>query len=122
MTKVFVYWNLHRNVWSVKNLKTDRIMMRTPTLTLKDAVFKVSEAGRQRVLREKRKNVHAGVVGYVIAGGIQVGKDESGLPVVTHEAVSYNPYNGPDFINKRTGQVVTSAKYVQFSFNRLVTI
>jgi len=32
-------------------------------LALKDATFKVSRAGRERVIREQRKNVHAGVQG-----------------------------------------------------------
>ena len=35
-------------------------------LYLKDAKYLVSEAGRKRVLKEKKKNVHAGVSGFVV--------------------------------------------------------
>ena len=64
--KVFVYFNLHRKLFSVKALEgpdKGKVIGHTTYLWLKDVTFKVSEAGRQRVLREKRKNVHAGVVG-----------------------------------------------------------
>lgn len=122
MNKVFVYWNLHRNLWSVKDLVTGRVIMRTTKLTLENATFKVSEAGRQRVLREKRKNVHAGVTGYIVAAGIQVAKDNNNEEIVTSQAVTYNPYNGPDFVFRNSGDVIKTAKYVQFDSSRKVTV
>jgi hypothetical protein len=60
--------------------------------------FKVSEAGRQRVLKSGHKNVHAFAVGYLVSSeftsGSQIsgcmGIDENGndLPI----KVRYNPY------------------------------
>lgn len=63
--KVFVYWNLHKGMWSVKALEgpnKGRVIARVPAITLANVQGKVSEAGRQRVLREGKKNVHAGLV------------------------------------------------------------
>lgn len=64
--KVFVYFNLHKKVWSVKALEgrnKGRVIAHADKVLLRDVTFKVSEAGRQRVIREGRKNVHAGAVG-----------------------------------------------------------
>lgn len=64
--RVFVYFNLHKKLWSVKALEGDmkgRVIAHKRELTLTNATPKVSEKGRQRVLQERRKNVHAGVVG-----------------------------------------------------------
>ncbi len=64
--KVFVYWNLHRGMWSVKALEgpdKGRVIARVDTVLLRDVTGKVSQAGRQRVLKERKKNVHAGLVG-----------------------------------------------------------
>jgi hypothetical protein len=64
--KVFVYFNLHKKVWSVKALEgpnKGRVVAHRNALSLYHCTFKVSEAGRQRVIREQRKNVHAGIVG-----------------------------------------------------------
>jgi hypothetical protein len=66
--KVFVYFNLHKKCFSVKALEgvnKGKVVQHTDNIVLLLPKFKVSEAGRQRVLREKRKNVHAGVVGWV---------------------------------------------------------
>ena len=77
--KSFIYRNLHQACWSVKALEgpnKGRVVFHAqyvavaggcnrPEFPQRDQIqFKVSEAGRQRVLKEKRKNVHAGIVGY----------------------------------------------------------
>jgi hypothetical protein len=81
--RVFVYRNLHKKCWSVKDLRTGRVFAHADRITLTECEFRVSEAGRRRVLREGRKNVHAGVVGRW--NGIY-GANSVGL------RVSYNPY------------------------------
>ena len=67
MRKVRCYWNLHRHMWSVQDYATRRIIGHAYKVLLRDVAFTVSEAGRQRVLRDKRKNVHAFAVGYLEA-------------------------------------------------------
>ena len=93
--KVFVYFNLHKKVFSIKALEgpcKGRVIAHRRELMLYDAVFKVSEAGRQRVLREKRKNVHAGVVGHWF------GAYEPEVANQADIAVTYNPYKYSTFV------------------------
>jgi len=59
--RVFVYRNIHKNCLSVRNVKTGLVMAHVDSITLKNVKFKVSAKGRERVLKEKAKNVHAGV-------------------------------------------------------------
>ena len=91
--KVFVYWNLHKKVWSVKalqGLQKGRVVAHRNNVMIENAEFRVSEAGRQRVLREKRKNVHAGVVGEWVDSPLQT------LESAHH--VTYNPYKYNTFV------------------------
>lgn len=92
--RVFVYWNLHKGQWSVRALEgpnKGRVIEHADSVCLSNARPRVSEAGRRRVLRERRKNVHAGVVGTLARAG-----DRIAAPLACPR-VSYNPYKGPDF-------------------------
>ena len=60
---VYVYFNLHKKLWSVKSRKTRHVLFHAAVVLLYDCQFKVRQAGRKRVLKEKRKNVHAGISG-----------------------------------------------------------
>jgi len=95
--RVFVYWNLHRKCWSVKALEGERkgkLVAHEEFVVLRDATPKISEAGRQRVLREKRKNVHAGVVGEWVQGDDAF--DDSGALYNPYH-ITYNPYRAAHF-------------------------
>ena len=81
--RVQVYWNLHKDCYSVVSCKTGLLIQHTNgPIYLRDATFVVQPAGRERVLREKRKNVHAYVRGTLSEGDT--------LP--TGNRVRYNPY------------------------------
>lgn len=108
--RAFIYWNLHKNCWSVRDMATRKVAFHTEACTLENATFKVSEAGRQRVLREKRKNVHAGVVGEV--GGH--------LRFASAKKAYYNPYKQDCFTV--AGRKVISAQLVMFHPDRTVTV
>ena len=98
--KVFVYFNLHKKVFSVKALEGEhkgRVVAHRRELSLRYVEFKVSEAGRQRVLREKRKNVHAGVVGYW---------DDTNHSVDNEIEVTYNPYKYDSFVFKHNESAI----------------
>lgn len=106
--KVFVYFNLHKKCWSVKALegpRKGRVIQHAAIIALRNVTFKVSEAGRQRVLREKKKNVHAGAVGYTIP------LVYSFHPVDGLTKVSYNPYKTGHFVNKETNEPIHTAQY-----------
>jgi hypothetical protein len=92
--KVFVYFNLHKKCFSVKALTGEnkgRVIQHTDDIALLLPEFKVSEAGRQRVLREKQKNVHAGVVGWLDVSECSMNKDY-------YTQVKYNPYKYYSFV------------------------
>jgi len=82
---VEVYKNLNRGCWSVR--QNGIVRFHTYAIALEQCQFKVSESGRQRVLREKRKNVHAFIKGIFIKKG--------GL--VKGDKVTYNPYKMSSF-------------------------
>ena len=81
--RVEVYFNLHRKLWSVRDLSTGLVVDHVDEIAIKDPSFAVQPAGRRKVLKEGRKNVHAFVRGERIERP-QVGG--GGVPVY------YNPY------------------------------
>lgn len=97
-----VYRNLHTGTWSVRDLSTGLVVDHPDSIVIEDAKFVVQPAGRERVLREQRKNVHAFVRGVV-----------STEPYSSEgfERVSYNPYAGASFAAK-DGTEVYSADVV----------
>ena len=108
--RVYVYRNLNKGCWSIKSLKTGRVVAHAQNLTLKDVIFKVNEAGRQRVIRDKRKNVHAGIVGTIMAPNCTRYQLEHKIPV------TYNPYKAPTFVTK--APYPNALGYTQFPVNR----
>lgn len=117
MLKVFIYWNITRGVWSVKALQgpnRGRVIKHATEMTLIDCVFKVSESGRRKVLAEKVKNVHAGVVGFM--------RDEEIVEVTgSHIDVTYNPYKFETFVNREDHkQPIQAARFVKMNANRSV--
>lgn len=86
---VQVYFNLHKKRLSVQN-KERIVIAHVDKAVVTDAEFYVSEAGRQRVLREKCKNVHAKIRGKWVTEDVEV--DES------WRRVRYNPYLFPTFV------------------------
>jgi hypothetical protein len=115
--KVFVYYNLHKKLFSVKALEgpnKGRVIAHRTELNLGDVKFKVSEAGRQRVLREQRKNVHAGVAGE------WYGTDPQ--PIVNGVAVTYNPYKYTSFVTVQGEQPIRTAREVHLKDRRITAI
>lgn len=112
--KVFVYFNLHKLCFSVKALEgpmKGRVIGHSYAVALRDVTFKVSEAGRQRVLRDKRKNVHAGVVGTMDS---YIGVDVRRIceaASITSPRISYNPYRGGSFFVCGTGAEVSKGNF-----------
>ena len=112
--KVFVYFNLRRKLFSIKALEGEskgKVIGHSRQIVLENVTYKVSEAGRQRVIREKRKNVHAGVVGEVthllaplLSASVEWGECK--------ERVRYNPYKHSNFITE-DNQPVLQGKFAE---------
>ena len=115
--KVFVYYNLHRHLWSIKALEGPRkglVIGHSDTVLLQDATPKVSEAGRQRVLRDKRKNVHAGIVGTLV--------HREGEGYFPGSEVTYNPYKYTTFVDKDTERPYTGSQFAYMAHKRVYTL
>jgi hypothetical protein len=89
---VQVYYNLHKKCLSVR--RRGIVIDHVSTILLKNATFHVQPAGRKRVLKEKRKNVHA----YVSGERVAVASYDS-----SSERITYNPYKNKTFISVETG-------------------
>lgn len=94
--KCRIYYNLQRKCLSVQTKVNGswKVTKYVDAINLSDVKFKVSQAGRRRVLREKRKNVHAFIEG--VEMNERVAQDTMG--------VFYNPYKYEKFF--------TGVKYV----------
>lgn len=98
---VQVYRNLHTGLMSVRSKATRRVVAHAEKVYLTDVDFKVSQTGKARVQRERRKNVHAYVEGTWLGAENIVWKSTPvDLPnerVFTCTPVNYNPYSPLDF-------------------------
>lgn len=104
--RVFIYFNLHRKMWSVKALEgpqKGRVIARTPHIVLRDVQPRVSQKGRERVLREKRKNVHAGLVGDLAEKtALTLWKLPEYRELLPENEITYNPYKSGNFYYRQT--------------------
>jgi len=92
---VEVYRNLHKKCWSVR--QGGKVKVHTSYICLQDVNFVVQPAGREKVLREQKKNVHAFVKGYLISHKT-INDGWRGLSIAwTMDVVTYNPYKHPYF-------------------------
>ena len=115
--KVSVYRNLHNGLISIKSDASGLVLGHAKTVSLALASFIVYEKGRQRVLRDKQKNVHAYVKGLLVdVTGFTPYKGRSlgylvGAIDTIHKVtiVAYNPYKAPHFVIKGTQEKVSKA-------------
>tara|TARA_R110002020_G_scaffold472499_1_gene700685 strand:+ start:1282 stop:1731 length:450 start_codon:yes stop_codon:yes gene_type:complete len=116
--RVEIYLNLHKTkkegsaVYSVRSMETRRVIKHlTGDFFINKAQFIVSKAGRDRVLKEQRKNVHAFIRGELVetcnkpslyARWIKISNIYDGI-------ATYNPYLYDTFVDKETKQPITSS-------------
>ena len=114
--RVQVYYNLHKKCLSIRY--KGKVIEHAREVTLTDAKFHVSEKGRQRVLKEKRKNVHA-----YVSGKLKETFWFTQAPKYVWTAkqrVTYNPYKHKSFVDKLTLEPIASAEVVHIQ-DRLIT-
>tara|TARA_R100000951_G_scaffold26533_2_gene22458 strand:+ start:3498 stop:3971 length:474 start_codon:yes stop_codon:yes gene_type:complete len=104
---VEVYYNTHRGRLSVRDAKTKKVFAHTHVVYLEDVSFTVQPAGRDKVRKTNRKNVHAWVRGTVVEMWRGMGyasyrdwlySTETAPSVGT--TVTYNPYKYDSFVTK----------------------
>jgi len=116
--KIEVYRNLHKKCFSVRHKgKVVGYLHDNEQLALTNVKFAVQPAGRAKVLRENKKNVHAFVRGeYVGFIGFRSGpydrkREEmyfGKFEDLDFYAVSYDPYKSDKFVVKETGKPIES--------------
>ena len=90
--RVEVYYNLHKKVFSIRSCKTGRVVEHATNVCIDNAEFVVRQSGREQVLREQRKNVHAFVRGDWVKA----------TKVTPNKIATYNPYKYDSFVNAVT--------------------
>ena len=99
--KVEVYFNLHKKCWSIR--QAGKPVVHSDFVEIKEPQFVVQQGGNARVRREKRKNVHAFVRGYLT--------DRVGIFPKNQKLVTYNPYKHTSFVERGTDKPICSAQY-----------
>ena len=124
--RVQVYRNLNNGLISIQDLSTGLVLGHAYAIDLEEANFIVREAGRQQVIREQRKNVHAFVRGKVVdvlnfqpfkgrgtnlydaipyESDIYSRLQRGSMVGGTTTKVSYNPYKAPHFVTPEGDEV-----------------
>lgn len=108
-SRVMVYYNLHKRTFSVTS--EGKVIMHADYVKLRDVEFRVREGGKMKVRDEKRKNVHAFVIGTLIdycenpCENIEVPEEGT--------IVTYDPYMYDTFVIKKSGRPVFGASLVE---------
>lgn len=117
--RVKVYFNLHKKLFSVVALEGDKkgkVIEHTDSIDLSMPIFRVQKAGRERVLKEKKKNVHAYVTGYKC----KLKSDKEIAKIGDYEWVkaSYNPYKNESFVSVKDNIRVSHCRYARLSLDK----
>lgn len=110
--KVFVYKNLHKDCWSIK--QDGLVKAHTEEVRMWDCAFQVNAKGRQKVLDEQRKNVHAGIKGYI--------DEVCDLEFDNAIEVTYNPYKYNSFVDKITELPIYSSQFTKLTQHKVVAV
>ncbi len=120
--RVRVYKNLHKDTFSIKDWESksatyNKVVGYSQNIALTNATFIVSQKGRERVLQEQTKNVHAYVQGdYLPFESEWLYWADLDL---NWEQVSYNPYKSDTFFTLKGNQPITSSAKVLIFQNKL---
>lgn len=104
-----IYRNLNKHCWSVQGRQSGgwRVIDHRKALIVADVTFKVSEAGRQRVLSTGRKNVHA----YICTTEILATE----VVLETWTPFTYDPRKHSTFVTL-DGRPISKARAVALTF------
>jgi hypothetical protein len=105
--KIEVYRNLHKKCWSVR--QAGLVRFHCSKVNLKDCQMVVQPAGRKKVVREQKKNVHAFVRGYLCG-------EERVIQQFCWDDIYYNPYESGTFVDFQ-GQSVLTADFVDLDMS-----
>jgi len=118
--KVMVYYNLHKQTFSVTY--DSKVILHADYVKLGDVEFRVRQGGKERVRQDKSKNVHAFVIGRLLDYCEYPCDDIPSSPF--GKIVTYNPYKHNSFVYKGSEEPVYNAKEVDMinSQNKLFVV
>lgn len=91
--QVKIYKNLHNGLFSV--MQNNLVVAHIESFKMSSVIFKVNESGRQRVIQEKKKNVHAFICGLLQ----EINCTDDDLIISNpHTKIRYNPYVSDSFM------------------------
>jgi hypothetical protein len=90
MAKFYFYRNLRTGGFSIKY--KGRVVDRIKSAIIDNVAFKVNQKGRERVINERQKNVHA----YIVSHKYSIVKNYESNDLSEHE-IKYNPYTDSYF-------------------------
>jgi len=100
--KVMVYYNLNKHTFSITY--KNKLITHADHIKLNDVEFRVRPGGRDRVLEDKRKNVHAFVIGTLLE---YCKYPCESLPNETNNnIVTYDPYKYSSYVMKDTKEPI----------------
>jgi len=91
--RVMVHYNLHKHTFSITH--KGLVISHADYVKLHDVEFRVRQGGREKVIKEKRKNVHAFVIGTLIEYckyPCESLPSEPNSDIVTYDPYKYNSY------------------------------
>ena len=103
--KVRVYRNLHKGCLSVQ--QDGLVKCHTDNIVLRDFKTIVNKAGQERVRRERAKNVHAFIEGFVV----DAKETWKGKLDFQWGKCYYNPYKTDHWTDLETGEFVDCGEY-----------
>ncbi len=121
--RVEVYWNIRRGCFSVRYCHGTLIpnQPHRTEMHLEDVHWVVQQGGRERVLREGKKNVHAFARGWMRATytdrNHEVLRQRIGNPLADIRSIAYNPYKMKTFQAKADGAQIVLSDLASFYVN-----
>lgn len=115
--KVRLYRNLKirdKRAWSImaqEGPRKGKVIDIVSGAVIEDATFRVSEAGRQRVLREKSKNVHAFVEGRLVSS-TPLTSTRTPARKLGMAPITYDPYRFSQFQRLDCGESIRTSPRV----------
>ncbi len=119
-----IYRNLHKDCWSVQAYNKDkkgwRLYAHEYCLKGINAKFLVNEKARQKVIKEKRKNVHAFIwVDEYHTIDVRYTENADTLKEMGYLRGKYNPYKHDSFIEERASLPLFDCPEVYLQWSHL---
>lgn len=101
---VVIYVNSPKKLFSIK--KKGKVVALKSSVTVVDAKFAVNEKKRLLVVKDRRKNQHAEVRGYMVDSSEKASNGQA----------YYNPYKLSNFVDYKTGKALDRSEVVRLKF------